>query len=251
MPHPINRIVLISITVILLGVLLSIDPIAQDPAYYNFVDNRDWLGVSNAWNVLSNLGFIVVVMLRFAPYRQKQHGSDLHAYVTLFMLGVFFTAFGSAWFHWNPTTATLVWDRLPMTIAFSSFFLSVWHDYISARVRYWLWPVVLFSAATVFYWYWTETLGRGDLRPYIVVQFLPILLLPFILWLYTQKAIQPRPIFMALGFYILAKLAEMFDGAIYELTEQIISGHSVKHLLAAVAAYYILLAYQPKADTTP
>ena len=65
-----------------------------------------------------------------------------------------------------------------MTIAFSSFFLSVWHDFISPRIRGWLWPVVLFSAGTVFYWYWTETLGAGDLRPYIVVQFLPILLLP-------------------------------------------------------------------------
>lgn len=248
--HPINQAIIISIAVIALAVLLAIDPIAQDPNYYNFVDDRDWLGISNAWNVLSNVGFLVVVMLRFAPYRQKQHDEDLHSYVTLFMLGVFCTAFGSAWFHWNPNTATLVWDRLPMTIAFSSFFLSVWHDYISPRVRLWLWPVVTFSTATVFYWYWTETQGQGDLRPYIVVQFLPILLLPFILWLYSNKSIQPKPIFIALGYYILAKLTEMFDGPIYEMTAHVISGHSVKHLLAAIAAYYILTAYRPRAEAS-
>ena len=239
-----NQLLLISVVLLVLAVLLTLDPIAQDPAYYNFVDDRDWLGISNAWNVLSNVGFIIVVLLRFAPYQQRQHDQSLHAYVTLFLLGVFLTAFGSAWFHWAPNTATLVWDRLPMTIAFSSFFLSVWHDFITPRARQWLWPAVLFSTATVFYWYWTETQGQGDLRPYVVVQFLPLLLLPLILWLYQKKSIQPRPIFIALGFYILAKVAEMNDGFFYELTGHIISGHSIKHLLAAVAAYYILMAYQ-------
>ena len=136
-----------------------------------------------------------------------------------------------------------------MTIAFSSFFLSVWHDFISPRIRPWLWPVVILSAGTVFYWYWTETQGAGDLRPYIVVQFVPILLLPLILWLYSKNSIQPKPILLALGFYVLAKIAELLDGPIYELTAYIISGHSLKHLLAAVAAYYILTAYQ-KAETT-
>ena len=247
--HVYNRVLIVAIMVVALAVMLAIDPIAQDPAYYNFVDDRTWLGVHNAWNVLSNVGFLVAVFLAYPPFRDKRHDLTLHTYLSLFMTGVFLTAFGSAWFHWEPTTATLVWDRLPMTIAFSSFFLSIWHDFISGRVRLWLWPVVLFCGATVFYWYWTETQGQGDLRAYLVVQFLPMLLLPFILWLYQNNSLHRKPIIIALVYYILAKAAEMNDGPIYEMTNHIISGHSVKHLLAAVAAYYIMSAYWIKPRT--
>ena len=93
---------MVTVAVIVLAVLLSIDPIAQDPAYYNFVDGRTGLAFRMPGTCLSNAGFLIVVILRFAPYQQRQHEMSLHVYVTLFMVGVFLTAFGSAWFHWNP-----------------------------------------------------------------------------------------------------------------------------------------------------
>ena len=43
-----------------LGVILSLDPWRQDPAYHLFADRRAWLGVANFADVASNLPFLAV-----------------------------------------------------------------------------------------------------------------------------------------------------------------------------------------------
>ena len=129
-----------------------------------------------------------------------------------------------------------------MTIAFSTFFVCLIQDYVSEKGRILFWPVLLFSLFSVFFWYWTEQLGKGDLRPYILVQFLPILLLPFILMMYKPRHTTAAPLLIALFFYVLAKISEAKDIQIYELTNQWLSGHSLKHILAAIGAYYIIKA---------
>jgi hypothetical protein len=42
------------------------------------------------------------------------------------------------------------------------------------------------------------------------------------------------------GLYALAKLAEHFDRAIFAATGNIVSGHTLKHLLAAAAIFCAL-----------
>lgn len=39
-------------------------------------------------------------------------------------------AVGSTYYHWNPNDSTLVWDRLPMTLAFVSIFCFMLEEYI-------------------------------------------------------------------------------------------------------------------------
>jgi len=158
-------------------------------------------------------------------------------------IGVFSTAYGSAYYHWAPANGTLIWDRLPMTIAFMGLFTMVLADRVDARWTKALLPLLLVGVTSVWYWGWTEAQGAGDLRLYALVQFLPMLLIPLILILYRA----PRRDF---GCYIgliccygLAKLLEYFDVSVFELTAMV-SGHTLKHLAAAMATLFLYLLWK-------
>jgi hypothetical protein len=93
------------------------------------------------------------------------------------------------------------------------------------------------------YWHLTELAGRGDLRPYVLVQFLPMVLLPLILLRYPSRLNGTGYLWAVLAAYALAKGAEAADESIFAFTG-FISGHSVKHLLAAAGGMAFLAALQ-------
>ncbi len=99
------------------------------------------------------------------------------------------------------------------------------------------------GVGSVGYWYVTELWGVGDLRPYGVVQFLPVILIPVILGLFGTRFMRSSFIWAILGTYLLAKIVEFFDAEIYSIT-QIFSGHSLKHVIAALGTAWIILACQ-------
>lgn len=237
--------VLAAIVLVVVAVFLFVAPIPQDPAYHDFADSRTLLGVPNFWNVFSNLPFMVVGAWGVAYVMRHGHavclpGLEL-AYVVFFS-GVFLTAFGSAYYHLMPANEPLAWDRLPMTISFAGLFSIIVGEFVSARLgRTLLVPLLLLGIVSVEYWIWTESRGAGDLRLYALVQFLPMLLIPFILLLYKPSIGSSRVFWTMLGFYALSKIVEYFDSAIFA-AGGVISGHSLKHLFAAAATAALLLA---------
>jgi hypothetical protein len=104
-----------------------------------------------------------------------------------------------------------------------------------------LWPLVVAGVASVGYWYWSELQGRGDLRAYAVIQFLPMLLLPLMLIICIGKGLSTPWLWATLGTYALSKAAEHFDKVIYDTTG-IMSGHSIKHVLASLAVLWAVFA---------
>jgi hypothetical protein len=160
----------------------------------------------------------------------------------VFCLGVILVGFGSAYYHHAPSTPALVWDRLPITIALMALFAMVVHDRMSAQGgRIMLWPLVCAGVASVGYWYWSETQGQGDLRAYGVIQFLPMLLIALMLLICRGKGLSAPWLWGALGTYALAKVAEHFDKTLYDATG-IVSGHSLKHVLGALAVLWVVFA---------
>jgi hypothetical protein len=85
-----------------------------------------------------------------------------------------------------------------------------------------------------------------DLRLYGWVQFFPCVVLPLMFWLFAPKYSGTGYWFVAAGFYLLAKLLEYFDAAIDRATNQVMSGHALKHIAAAAACYAILRAFQTR-----
>jgi hypothetical protein len=97
--------------------------------------------------------------------------------------------------------------------------------------------------ASVIYWYWGEVHGVGDLRPYVLVQFLPMILL-LVLFVFGQPVFDDNSgYWWLLAAYTLAKVFEHFDRAIFNLTHGMMAGHALKHVIAAVGLYLLLRTF--------
>lgn len=231
-----------------------VDPVPQDPAYHAFADTRSMLGVKNFWNVLSNLPFLLVGAYGVAFIARNPDtvgDSDLRWPWIIFFSGIALTAFGSGYFHLLPGNGSLVWDRLPMTIGFAGLFAIVIGEYLSPRAaRTLLVPLLVVGAASVFYWHITESTGNGDLRPYAVVQFLPVLLIPAILVIRRDASDLTGTFWLLVLFYIAAKLLEHFDDGVYA-SLQVMSGHSLKHVVAALSPAILILALHRRSRRAP
>ncbi len=237
--------ILLGVTIIVLLAAMLAAPVAQDPTYHLFADERSWLGVPNSLNVLSNIPFAIVgaIALVFI-LRNPACIANAKAAWIVFFIGIFLTAFGSGYYHLYPTNGPLVWDRLPMTIGFMAFVAAVIAEYFSPNWgRRLLIPLLIAGFASVSWWHHTESLGQGDLRPYAVVQFLPMLLIPLVAWTYRERSDLGRWIAWMILFYVLAKIAEQLDYQLLGMGD-LMSGHSLKHLLAAVAPAAMLMGLQ-------
>lgn len=221
-----------------LAVVAALGPVPQDQAYHRLADARRLAGVPNALNVLSNTAFVAVGLgglavalggrATFADARERWPYAAFFAALTL-------TGLGSAWYHLEPGDARLVWDRLPLAAAFMALFAAVLAERVAPRLGLALLaPLVAVGLGSVMWWYAGVPAGGGDLRAYGLVQFYPMVAIPVVL-----AACPPRYAGSGLGtavaVYALGKVAELGDAAIFSATG-LVSGHTLKHLLAAGAA---------------
>ena len=240
-----SLIFICSIAVVLLLVLIFMNPIPQDINYHNFADARMILSISNFWNVVSNLPFFFVGIYALDKlFRLKTivHEKGMRMAFSFLFVGVVFVALGSGYYHLDPNNITLIWDRLPMTIAFMALFSILIAEYIDIRYgKNLLYPLLVLGIASVMYWAYTESTGQGDLRLYIFVQFYPMLAIPILLLQSTPTFTLSRGYWYLIVCYALAKVFEHYDRAIYEVLG-FISGHSLKHMIAALGLYILLRA---------
>lgn len=237
--------ILIALAMASVSAFWIVPPIAQPQWYHDFADKRSFLGIANFSNVISNIPFLFIggwgiwhVVTRGLTNRSHDSIQRL-MYLCLFS-GVALTGAASAYYHWEPNNERLVWDRLPIAITIMTLFVIVIAELVNRQLGVWLFlPLVAAGAATVFYWYLTETCGRGDLRPYFIAQFYPLLAIAVILALSPVTPTRTGYLYAALGCYGTAKFFEFTDGAIYSCGG-IVSGHTLKHLAAGVSCYLIL-----------
>lgn len=227
-----------------LAIALAVPAIPQDPAYHGFADSREWLAIPNFLDVVSNAGFLIVGLVgaRLVLARNETvflNSAEKVAYLVLFC-AIIATAFGSAYYHLAPDNARLFWDRLPLALVAMAFTSAIISERVPAKTGIAvLIALAAIGAASVFYWRSSELIGHGDLRFYGLVQFLPTLLVPMMLSLFPSRFRGALNLAWALTWYAVAKLCEHFDSLIFSVTG-VISGHSLKHLFAALALYFVL-----------
>lgn len=216
--------ILLGATACAAAVLFLLPRIPQSEAYHNFADKRLLLGIPNCLNAASNVFFLFVGIWGFQSCFAASRFRDSRERwpYAAFFVGVTFTAFGSFWYHLNPNDSTLVWDRIPMTIGFMALVAAV----------------VAFGIASVIYWEMTQQHGHGDLRPYAFAQFGSLLVLVLLIGLFPARYTRTYDLGISLGLYAAAKLFEAADGPIFSALG-IISGHTLKHVAAALSAYWI------------
>ena len=246
------RIILLEgLALAIISAVLFFDRIPQDPSYHSFADQRHICGISNCMDVMTNIFFVIVggYGLLFLTKSKMQRSMKV-MYGTLF-IGIILTGLGSAYYHLAPGNPRLVWDRIPMTIVFMSFLCATISERISMRAGQGLLvPLILAGIASVYWWHYTEQQGNGDLRMYAVVQFLPMLYIPLILLLFPSPTRDPgsRLLVLVVASYVIAKVCEHFDDEIFAFTG-FISGHSLKHTMAAVATWFIVKMVVRKYET--
>ncbi len=231
-----------AITVLIIGAALWYGPVEQLPNYHAFADQQTLYGIPHFFDVVSNIGFALVALWglwSLAPACRRRSLEFGWAGYRLFLFGLFLTAFGSAYYHLAPDNARLVWDRLPIALACGGLLAGVYGDVkekSSALMSTWCAVIAVYSVA---WWYATELLGEGDLRPYLLFQILPMLLIPLWQWIYRAPLGDRLSFGGALILYAVAKAAEVYDHAIADAFFPM-TGHTLKHLLAVLAAALIV-----------
>lgn len=229
---------LIIVAIVVSGLLWWYGPIAQPLAYHDFAGHLAFLGIPNFKNVISNIIFFIVSL--YALYKLLLTKNlicfidqrEIIFYV-IFFFSIFLTSLGSAYYHSSPNNMTLILDRLPMTIAFMSFFAAIIAEYISCRWGLFLLPIFLFfGLLSIIYWYLSMKTGSDDLRLYLFILIYPILAIIMILMMYRAPYTQVKWIWFALVFYLIAKGFEGLDQETFIWTHHVVSGHTMKHLLS-------------------
>lgn len=224
------------------GVLLM-PPIPQDPDYHRFSDANTILNIPNFWNVVSNLPFLFIGVLGMV--KLSSIGENRTSYF-IFFLGIALVSIGSAYYHLDPNNHTLVWDRLPMTVAFMALLSILVGEFIDLRSgRVMLVPASVIGSLSVLIWVLFD-----DLRFYGLVQFYPMLAIPIILIFFRSRYDLIGGYWLLLLAYIIAKVLEHFDHQTHDAL-QYISGHTLKHLFAAMGLSVLLYTYLKRKSTLP
>jgi hypothetical protein len=234
---------LVGLTLVVAAAVFSQPPLPQDPAYHGFADRRTILGAPNGLNVWSNVAFVLVGAAGLAALgsgRVRLADRRERWFYGPFFVAVALVGPGSAYYHWAPDNARLVWDRLPMTLAFMSLFAAIIAERIGMRSGLaLLGPLQVAGVASVVHWHLTELRGAGDLRAYILVQFYPMLAIPLLLLLFPARYTRGKDFVTVLGLYGAAKLLELGDARVSSWLHGI-SGHTLKHVVSAAACYVVL-----------
>jgi len=225
---------IISFCILILTILVITDPVPQDLVYHLLIDQRQGFTVPNFANIISNLPFAIIGLSGLLLV--LNHKEISVSWLTFF-IGLVLVAPGSSYYHLQPNNQTLVWDRLPMTLCFMSLFVALIVENIASRYEKVLLPgAILLGLSSVIYWHFTN-----DLRFYAFIQLGVLLSIPLILSLYKSRYSHRHYLLYGLLFYVLAKVFELNDSFIFELTMHLLSGHTIKHLLAAAATYCVYL----------
>jgi hypothetical protein len=234
----------VGITVLAVAAALLVPAVPQSLAYHEFADQREMFGVPNLLNVASNFAFFIVGIaglgVTLGRQARFQFSVERWPYV-VFFVGVLLTSVGSSYYHLSPDNESLFWDRLPMTIAFMALVSSQIVDRINVRAGLALLiPMLMLGAASVIYWRATERAGAGNVVPYAVLQAYSVVILLLMAVLTPSRYTHGGSLYWVFAWYVLSKLLEAFDAQVMEVVH-VVSGHTLKHLAAAIAGIPVVL----------
>ncbi len=220
------------------------------PSYHHFADQRVWLGIPHFGDVASNVTFLIAGSWGWAFLSRKSSlvqfvdARERWPYLVVF-LGLLLTAVGSSYYHLAPDNDRLVLDRVPMTIVFMPLVAALIAERVNVKLGLWFLPILTaVGIGSVIQWYWTVLHGAGDLRFYLAVQVYAVLALIAALLL-PPRYTRGSDLLVVAGLYVLAKICEKADGQIFSIGH-IVSGHTLKHLAAGAAGYWILRMLQKR-----
>lgn len=217
--------------------------VAQPSHYHDFADQRSWGWLPHAMDVISNLPFalwgMVGMWALLRAVRVRAVSGAAAAVAGLFFAGLWVTTAVSAAYHLQPDDAGLVWDRAGMVLAFAGLLGLAAMQAVSTRAGLALTAAVMvLGPLSVHVWSLT-----GNVLPWAVLQFGGMaLILGCAFMRPAQARVLPVRWGLLIAIYALAKLLELGDPSVFEWTGQLVSGHSLKHVVASFAAWPVVSA---------
>ncbi len=230
---------LLSAALALLALAVLGPHVPQWAHYHAFADQRMLLGVPCALDVLSNLAFALMGLwglLRLRRNRGQQPRAAQRALAQLFFVALVVTALCSGLYHLHPNNDSLSLDRLGMVGAFAALLGLAVADRVSPRAGMCTAAAVL-ACGPLSVLAWVST---GNLLPWAALQGAGMILL---VWLALRRPADRAwglSLWPVLGWYALAKGLELGDHTVFALTQGLVSGHTLKHVAAALAAWPLL-----------
>lgn len=210
-----------------------------------FIDARTLWGIPNALDVLSNLAFVPLGLWGlWLLHRAPNVPLATRQAAAVFFAGLVLTCFASSFYHWAPSALGLTIDRAGMAVAFAGVLGLAAAEHVSLRSAPWVWGSVLAAGLLAA----MLNFIMGAIAPWAVVQFGGIAV---VLWAAGQPALRT-----ALGVrwgvliavYAVAKLLELGDEAVFHATGDMVSGHSLKHIAASLAALPVIAVLRHNAQ---
>lgn len=252
MQHPLNPAERGLLTALLFAIAVAcLGPsVAQFDHYHAFADQRHLLGLPCALDVLSNLPFALFGgwgLLRLRASDAGQPSGAQRPLATLFFAGLVLTALCSGRYHLRPDDAGLAIDRLGMVSAFAGLLGLAAADRISTRAGMGIAAAVLaLGALSVVVW-----ANSGNLLPWAVLQGGGVLLIVLLALRQPVAGAWGLPLAAVIAWYVLAKALELGDHVVFDLTQGLVSGHTLKHAAAAMAAWPVISLMHNGAQARP
>jgi hypothetical protein len=233
---------ILAVTALCVAAAVLLPPVPQPVDYHDFADHRAVAGVANFFDVASNVGFLVVGvagLVVVARPRTVFAAAGERLPYAVFFVGMVLTAIGSAYYHLAPNNERLFWDRLPMVIAFMSLLAAQVVDRYDVRAGLaLLLPLLVVGIASVLYWRATERAGDGNVLPYAILQAYAVGILLLIALSQPSRYTHGGDVYWVFAGYVIAKVFETLDRSFFDLGH-LVSGHTLKHLAAAVAGLFV------------
>jgi hypothetical protein len=232
-----------------------VGPIPEPRSFRQLADERMLFGIANFWNVVSNAPFLLIGAGGLYVIARGRPGAFIEpeekwAYVASF-LAVALIAFGSAYYHLAPLDDRLMWDRLPISLGFMALLSAVIAERIDVKAGLRLLaPLLVAGVASVLHWRWSGLRGAENILPYALVQYGAIAAIVAIAAFSPSRYTRGADVLVAVAIYALAKLVEVLDAQIYALGH-FVSGHTLKHLLAALAVWWLVRMLELRSPLSP
>lgn len=232
--------------IVLLLVAVVSPALLQGPQHHHFADQRFLWGLPYAMDVLSNLPFVIagawgwLALRALAPWARTVGSAPSRQMAAVFFAGLVVTALSSAAYHLRPDDLGLLWDRLGMALVFAGLLALAVAERISVRAgRVALAVLLVAGPLAVAVWFAT-----GNVLPWVLVQFGGMAVVLCLAWRPADAGTLAVRWGTVIAVYAVAKLLEAGDHLVFDATAGWVSGHSLKHGVAACAAWPVVAALQ-------
>jgi hypothetical protein len=210
-------------------------PLPQWLDYHDFADTRVLGPIPHAGDVLTNLAILAAGLWCASLHRRMTLTADERPAYAVFALAAILTAFGSAYYHWEPSNARLVWDRLPMALLLGAGLALVLADRVNPALgRESLLPLSLVAMGGVVLWAVMEARGRGDLWLYLVMRVGASVATLALVIARPSRHTAAGLLLAAIALDGVETVSERLDWQIWRATGGIVSGHNLKHVFAGL-----------------